>query len=140
MRNDWEATRQENVHPNATILTFTTTAPQCGDTLAILAAKQLAIAGGGGGTGVTSSPPSALAANYTSAAPYFFATTGAGSTPANLYNFSVMNAGSGAASFNGISLPAGMSVDFTAAPGTKFSSVSYNGSGNNIVIAGSQFV
>ena len=135
MKNDWDFPRQENIHPDATLLTFTTTAPQAGDSLAILLAKQLASISG---TGSSSSPPTPLAANYTNTSPYYAVFTGAGSTPANLYSFSVMNGGTGLATFNGVNLPGGMSVDFTAAPGTKFSSVGFNGSGNSLYFAGSQ--
>lgn len=138
MRNDWEFLRQENIHPLASGLSFTTTSPQCGDTIAVLLSKQLAIAGGGG-SGVSSSAPTPLATNYTNTSPYYAVFTGAGSTPSNLYNFSVMNGGTGLASLNGVALPAGMSIDFTSAPGTKFSPISFNGSGNALYIGGSVF-
>lgn len=133
---------QSSVSPGASGVTIANTAPQAGDTIATLLAKLLTAysAGGGGSSGSGNYVPSPINTFYTNTTPYYAVATGAGSTPTNLYSFSVMNAGSGVASFGGVALPAGMSVSYTAAPGTKFNQVSYNGSGNSLYIAGSIFV
>lgn len=95
--------------------------------------NQLLVNSAGGG-----SPNSG---NYTAVNPYYATTTGAGTLPASLTSFSFYSAGGGGtASFNGVSVPSGVTLQFDAAPGTKFSQVSYNGNGSSVFIAGSQLI
>lgn len=123
----------------AATLTIPVLAPQQCDGVTQLLAKIASSLGGGGGTGSSSYIPSSAGSLYTATAPYYINTTTSGTLPANLYSFSVMNAGTGIGSFNNVALPAGASISFSAAPGAKFSPVNYNPSGGTFLIAGSLY-
>lgn len=97
--------------------------------------NQLLFQGGGGG-GV----PSPASGSYTAVNPYYALVTGAGTLPPNLTSLSFMNQGTGIATFNGVNVPAGLSINIEAAPGTRFNQVAYNANGNNVYLAGAQLV
>lgn len=101
--------------------------PQAGDETEQLLAKMLSVGGGGSGS-------------YTASTIYFDKQTGVGSTPSDLTNISIYNQGAGLAYFNGVSIPSGFNFSFNAAPGTKFSPVSYNGSGSNLFLGGARLI
>jgi hypothetical protein len=135
MSANFKALRQELFTSTASGIVPPVLGPQgCDEVEQLLAKIAYSLANGGS---VTTSSASGL---YTAVAPYYATSSGAGTTPASLSNFSVTNGGTGIASFNGVALPGGMTIRFDAAPGTKFLPTSFNGSGNSLYIAGSQFV
>lgn len=127
----------ESFNSTATILTIPVSRPQATDENNVLLAK-IANNTAGFSTIGSGGVPSAASGNYTAVAPYYAVNSGAGTTPASLTSFSVYNSGPGTGLFNGAALPPGVTFSFNSAPGSKFSPVSFNGSGNSIYIAGAQ--
>jgi len=110
------------------------TAPQIGDEANASLVKINALLAGG-----AASVPAATSGSYTAVSPFYSTTTGAGTTPASLTSFSFTSQ-SASATFNGVSVPSGTTLNFDADPGTKFSPVSYDGGGGPVFVAGSQLV
>jgi len=78
-------------------------------------------------TAGTCCPPQKRSTNIVSA-------TGAGVVPPNTYSFSIANVGNAAGTVDGVSVPAGVVVNFSAELNNFLEGISYNATGTTFLI------
>jgi hypothetical protein len=66
--------------------------------------------------------------------PGIISATGAGSTPANIYSMSIANVGSAAGVINAVSIPAGVTLNWSAEFNNTLGQLSYNATGTTFII------
>lgn len=85
--------------------------------------------------GTTGTPTGAVTWAYSvQETPAIVITTASGSVTAGKKSISIYNSGTGAATVNGVSFPAGLSVSWTASEGNTLDAVTYDGGGTETLV------
>jgi hypothetical protein len=66
--------------------------------------------------------------------PDILSSTGVGSTPSPVYSFSIANVGAAAGTVNGVSLPAGVTINYDAGLNNLLNGVNYDATGTTFLI------
>ena len=66
--------------------------------------------------------------------PSIISVTGAGTTPANVYSMSIANVGAAAGVINGVSIPAGVTINYDGGFNNTLTQMSYNATGTRFII------